>query len=513
MVKQPKKQIRKLNRKKKGLDASYSDAGNVSGKYGGVQGSMRASGSDEHQDAVPDLARSRMLGAFTVFALAIALAVFGVISIFMPKPEVSQIENRPLEKAPSFSMAALASGKLTDAFSRFYSDTFPWRENMIESSSDFKSLFGMKGKEGDQDVSIHFGVDTAGGKDDAQDAKGGKSGAGAGGTGAAISAGGVASPGAAGATSTFTEEDDPNANNRLTGEGEREGGVIVVGDTALEFYGFSKNTNDKYVSIVNRFEEKYRGRITTAAIVVPTNIEFKLPEKYADLSDSQRKAIDYIYGNMNGGVKKIDVYNTMKKHAGEYIYFRTDHHWTQLGAFYAYRNYCAAMGLPHTGLLSYQQRRLDGFLGSFYNSIGGNSAMKANPDYVLAYLPVVPYKAMGYENSYMSNGFEISLVRTPEEIPAANKYLAFSGGDMPLLHIKMESNTGRRLIIFKESYANAFIPFLTENYDEILVVDFRYYEGDANSLIDEYQINEALFLNYVSAAGSERQVDRLATLF
>jgi hypothetical protein len=139
--------------------------------------------------------------------------------------------------------------------------------------------------------------------------------------------------------------------------------------------------------------------------------------------------------------------------------------------------------------------------------------MRANPDRVLAYAPVVPYEMTGYENSRMSDGFKMNIIRGPDEILTANKYLAFTGGDLPLIDIKTQSGTGRRLIIFKESFANAFIPFLTENYDEIVVVDFRYYEGSVAGLIDTYNINEALFLNYVSAAGSEMQVDRLSALF
>jgi hypothetical protein len=216
---------------------------------------------------------------------------------------------------------------------------------------------------------------------------------------------------------------------------------------------------------------------------------------------------------MNEDITKVDVYDSMKEHANEYVYFRTDHHWTQLGAYYAYRDYCKALGLPHTALLSYSRVRLDGFLGSFYNSIGGNKTMKKSPDFVLAYEPVVPYEATGYFDSSMESGFNLNLIRGPDEIKTSNKYLAFSGGDLPVIDIKTQSNTGRRLILFKESFANAFIPFLTENYDEIIVVDFRYYEGSVDRLINKYQINEALFLNYASAAGSEKQVSRLAALF
>jgi hypothetical protein len=406
----------------------------------------------------------------------------------------------------------LFGGRLTDDFSRYYSDTFPWREWMITGASDFKSSFGVGGDDGDN-VSIHYGVDTAGGQDDApaDDAQADTPAD----TPVDASETTTVSPEAVGATTSdaVTTPEEAVAVEKLEGEGKREGGVIVIGDAALEFYGFAEKNNARYASIINNFDEKYRGSITTTALVAPTNIEFKLPDKYKDLTDDQRAAVSFIYGKLNDDVVKVDVYDSLRNHANEYVYFRTDHHWTQLGAYYAYRDYCKTLGLPHTPLLSYERIRLDGFLGSFYNSIGGNSEMKANPDYVLAYEPVVPYEMTGYENSQMENGFKLSLIRGPDEIQIANKYVALSGGDLPIIHIKMQSDTGRRLIIFKESFANAFIPFLTENYDEIIVVDFRYYEGNVDNLIAQYNVNEALFLNYVSSAGSEKQVDRLAALF
>jgi hypothetical protein len=405
---------------------------------------------------------------------------------------------------------------------------------MIAAAADLKSLFGVRGAGDGGNISIHYGVDTAGGQDDAHEAASpddpdadviadgdgddsGSAPAAEAGTGGAIGAtAGAISPaetGTGAAASSPSAPPDTDEVTKLAGEGKREGGVIVIGDTALEFYGFAEKNNARYAKIVNAFAEKYRGKITTAALVAPTNIEFKLPDKYADLTDDQRAAISYIYERLNDDVVKVDVYDSMKAHANEYVYFRTDHHWTQLGAYYAYLDYCKALGLSSSDLSSYSRIRLDDFLGSFYNSIGGNSEMRANPDYVLAYAPVVPYEMVGYENSDMESGFKMNIIRGPDEIQVSNKYLAFTGGDLPVIDIKMQSSTGRRLIVFKESFANAFIPFLTENYDEILVIDFRYYEGNVDSLIGEYKINEALFLNYVSSAGSARQMDRLSALF
>jgi hypothetical protein len=468
----------------------------------------------------------------TLIIFIATLGALGVLSFVMPKPEISRIENRPLEKPPVLTAGSLLSGDFTDELSAYYSDTFPWRENMIAAAADLKSAFGIRNDGGGENVSIHYGVDTAGGQDDAHAAAApddpdadviadGPTAPGEGdslapATGAAIPAAEAETDPATPPPDATPEDEPPEGADdaaQLAGEGTREGGVIVIGDTALEFYGFSKQVNKKYAKIINAFDEKYRGRVTTAALIAPTNIEFKLPDRYADLTNDQRAAISYVYGHLNDDVVKVDVYDSLKAHANEYIYFRTDHHWTQLGAYYAYRDYCEALGLTHAALSSHPQIQLDGFLGSFYNSIGGNKEMREHPDFVLAYAPVVPYEMTGYENSEMKDGFRMNIIRGPEEILISNKYLAFTGGDLPLIDIRMQSDTGRRLIIFKESFANAFIPFLTENYDEIVVVDFRYYEGDVGKLIKKYDINEALFLNYVSAAGSEKQVDRLAALF
>jgi hypothetical protein len=484
------------------------------------------------------------------------LAICGIVSLLAPKPTISQIENRPLETAPAFSAKALMSGDFTDTFSLYYSDTFPLRERMIEAASGFRGLFGVKGKD---DAEIFIGKGTAEGIDGNAPAGGGDdAGGGADVTGdetidgsgdKTLTPGGVsttpdaiATPGAAttppsvattpggtattpsaavtpgGATAQGDTDSNSNAGNTGTEigadtKGDVQGGLIVLGDTSLEFYGFSKKVNTKYTKVINRFDKKYKSTILTNVMVVPTNVEFKLPKKYRDLTRPQDEAIDFIYGNLSSDINKINIYNDLKEHANEYIYFRTDHHWTALGAYYAYREYCIERGFPHTPLGNYSQIRLDGFLGSFYNAVGGNKKMKKNPDYVIAYPPVTPYKMAGYEKA---NGkgekLELSLVRTPKEIPGSNKYLAFSGGDMPYIHITTEANTGRRLIIFKESYANAFIPFLTENYDEICVVDFRYFTGSVDNLIKKNNIKEALFLNYVSAAGSSRQVDLLESM-
>jgi hypothetical protein len=97
-------------------------------------------------------------------------------------------------------------------------------------------------------------------------------------------------------------------------------------------------------------------------------------------------------------------------------------------------------------------------------------------------------------------------------VPSSNKYLAYASGDLPYISIVTEHKNGRRLVVFKESFANAMLPFLIENYEELHVIDFRYYKGDIETFLRERAINEALFLNYAASAGSVSQVERLRQL-
>lgn len=422
---------------------------------------------------------------------ASALILIGFIALISPKPAVSDIENRALAEKPTLSFETLKDGSYTRELAIYYSDTFPFRESLIKGAAWFRGLFGLAGED---DVTLHQGVSTAEGADNAFPEK--------------PTDANLEKP-----VPVFDMEPREQVDNRFNEDYTVDrGGVIVVGNTALELYGFSEEPNLAYAAAVNRFHARYQGRVKTNVMVVPTNVEFKIPDKYKGMSADQYEAIRFIYEQIDSRVNKVQVYNALAAHSGEYIYFRTDHHWTALGAYYAYCKFMETKSLKPATLGNFTEVRLDGFLGSLYNAIGGNPALGAEPDYVIAYQPGYACTVEGYETADPASIIGgLKLVRGPEEIPGKNKYLAF-GGDLAYTKITTPNQTGRRIIIFKESFANAMIPFLTANYDEIHLVDFRYYNGDIDSLISENRINEALFLNYVSSAGSARQVERLSAL-
>jgi hypothetical protein len=447
------------------------------------------------------------------FAFWGVLALMGVLSFVAEKPTVSDIENRPLETMPEASLTALVDGSWTAEFSLYYSDTFPHRERMIETAA---FLRGLRGFRGEDEVVIRLDAGASEGRDgnieDGEDAVAGAENAGKNATRARVAANG-----------TPVSEIDPGVKNDPIPpayeatplpdvDGERKGGVLMVGDTVLDLYGFNEASNATYADIVGGFSERHKETILTSVMVVPTNVEFKIPKRYRDLSASQYDAITFIYERLPNSVNKVWAYNALAEHSDEDIYFRTDHHWTGLGAYYAYLEFAKTRYFRTADLSAYEQVRHDGFLGSLYNSMGGSSVLKEHPDYLIAYRPPTAYTMTGYYGSDMTGAISMHFAQEPHEITNRNKYLAYAGGDLPYINIVTEHKNGRKLVVFKESFANAMLPFLVENYEEIHVVDFRYYQGDIEAFLQAHAINEALFLNYAASAGSVTQVERLRQL-
>jgi hypothetical protein len=285
--------------------------------------------------------------------------------------------------------------------------------------------------------------------------------------------------------------------------------IVVIGDTALSLYGYYQPAVLEYANTVNAFAQRYGDTLKTSVLVVPLYAEFRLPDEYKNLSNDQYEALSEIYTNISDEVNKVQVYNALAEHIQEYVYFRTDHHWTGLGAWYAYQQYADSLGLSYRPLSDYQEIYYNDFLGSLYNQIGGDARMDANPDYLIAYQPPWKIESYGYDSPDLSDASgDLGMLVDPEQVTGSNKYMAF-GYEYSYKKIISSNNTGRKLIIFRESFANAMIPFLTEQYDEIHVVDFRYFTGNVDALIRDNGITDALFMNNMSSAGSDTHVWQL----
>ena len=303
-----------------------------------------------------------------------------------------------------------------------------------------------------------------------------------------------------------------------SGSSEQLGALLKIGDTGYEYYNFVEERANNYITAVCDAGSQL-GSIKLYNIIVPTSMDIMLPESYIQEnninSQDQKKAIDYMVKSINGinpNVKTVPVFDALKLHNNDYIYFRTDHHWTQLGAYYAYAEFCKAKGIDPTPLEDYEKSTYDGFLGSFYAD-NPNSEMENHPDTVEAYRT----KADTSLTFTQADGITVSdwpVIQDGTDYGTSMKYLIFCAGDQPYEEIvNNDLSDGSACLVVKESFGNAFIPFLVDHYETVYVVDYRYYNGDISDLAQQKGVSDVILVNNISMTRNEELISALDNTF
>lgn len=295
-----------------------------------------------------------------------------------------------------------------------------------------------------------------------------------------------------------------------TGDTGEKKKLLVEKDKIEEVFEFDKNTADQYIAMLNYYAEKLPENINLYTMLVPTQIEFER-KLYKSIADSQKEAIAYIYENAAPRVQTIDAYSALEAHKTEYVYFRTDHHWTQLGAFYACNAFLQAQDLPAMQLSQYEKHAYPGFFGTLYKQ-AGKPAME--PDTIEYFLKGenLPTNAFGYLDDGSPVDYGGTLYWTPAQGEEAS-YKIFLCGDHSLLDIPTATKNGKTILIIKDSYANAFAPWLTENYERILMVDPRSYREGLQTVLDQYAPNDVLIMNYTFSATFPDLVQSIRSIY
>ena len=279
--------------------------------------------------------------------------------------------------------------------------------------------------------------------------------------------------------------------------------LLINGDTAYEYYNFVRPVADGYIATVNRAAQLLNGKATVYDIIVPTSMGITAPERLTATvnTSDQKKAIDYMYAGMRG-VKTVPLYDVLKGHRDEYIYFRTDHHWTALGAYYAYLQLMTVKDAAAVPLTSFIERPFPGYLGSFYTTSKKLPQLAANPDTVYAYQP--PSTNAALITDAPGKSFNADIIS--DMTRSSGKYLTFIKGDHPLTYIKNPTLTdGSVCILIKESFGNAFAPFLVEHYEHLYIVDYRYIAKVDNRGLVQFcnekggTTTDVIFMNNISA--------------
>ena len=298
----------------------------------------------------------------------------------------------------------------------------------------------------------------------------------------------------------------------LNGDQQQYDAVYRVGDTGYEMYSYVDSTAKKYADNVNAVADALAGKANVYMLPIPLSSGISLPDELygKDVFGDQKEAEQKIIGYMNGNVKSVALYDALLAHRTEYVYFRTDHHWTATGAYYAYEQFCKAKGITPTPIASYKADEYDGFLGTFYRDSNQNATMGANPDKVVAYHPLSTEATLDYGDSENANLTRGKIIYDESDAPASLKYGAFITGDNAYSVINNPDVTdSSSCIVVKESFGNAFVPFLTDHYQTIYVLDYRYWKGSISQFAQDKGVQDVLFVNNLSAIRSTALVGYL----
>lgn len=431
-----------------------------------------------------------------------------IVSLIIPlRPTFSETEKRELAKFPEFNVQALVKGTYFADIDTWFADTFPFRESLTTLNSKLTSWYGF----GDKVSSLNGVV-----ADEIPDAPNT-----------------TLPPLTTDKTETTApnETTDPIENTtdkvsepssvapESTTDAPKKtqtlGGILVVGNSGYEYYNFIQSTADEYARCVNSLNANLKGTKTKVYdIVVPTSIDITLDESTRNSvqSSNQQKAIDYIYASMDKKVKTVDIYTTLKQHSDEYIYYRTDHHWTALGAYYSYVELMKAKGDAPLNLeKNFTKTSYGDFLGSFYTDTNKNKKLEKKPDDLIAYVPKFKTDMFFLE----SDGDKITwpIVNDVSSYPTGYKYSAFAGGDNKYTRVKNLSEDAKgSCIVIKESFGNAMIPFIAGNYKYVYVIDYRYWNGSLSELAKEKKADDVIFINNISATRNKALVQSLSKL-
>ncbi len=282
-------------------------------------------------------------------------------------------------------------------------------------------------------------------------------------------------------------------------------GVTIADGIGMELLGISEKSAEKYAEMINKTADALENT-NVYSIIIPSAGEFYSPES---MKVSQIKGIRAAYKALNKKVTPINAYAALCEKADEHIFFKTDHHWTQRGAYYAYREFANQKGMYIPPLDEFETEKIYGYLGSFAAFAAGTpgeTILSANTDEFEKFYPSVNAKCTFYSDGEMKN-----KTGTGEVVSAYHSYTSFIGGDHPVTKIETDVKNGKTLVIIKESYGNAFTTWSVNNYETIYAIDPREFNGfggkdtrfDLKKFYEQTQFDDLIIITYPVSTISE----------
>ncbi|MGM9869866.1 MAG: DHHW family protein [Sodaliphilus sp.] len=409
--------------------------------------------------------------------IAIILIVFGIgVIIFdtFPRSTFSELEKRDLASFPAYTAEKLHDGSYFKAISTWFSDSEPYRDVLMKMSMQFSDLIGIAQSE--ENIRFH----------------------------AAESTKPKASP---------ENADIAEYQNEITANEKAKiahAGIVLIGKTphvrALMAYGGEASGGTAFANMANAYKKAFP-KVNVYCMVIPTAIEFYCPDQAKRVTKPQLPTIKNIYKHLAPNVKGVDAYTPLAKHVKEDIFLRTDHHWAPLGAYYAAQQLAMDAGVPFKPLSSYDKHVIHGYVGSMYG-YSKDISVKESPEDFVYYTPKAIHYTTTYINYQVNKDFKVTSESKPYngeffhtfKDGSAGAYCTFMGGDSKIVKVRTQQKNGRRIIVFKDSFGNPVPGFLFFSFEEVHVIDYRYFTKDIYKYVADNKITDIVFANNIFVA-------------
>ena len=276
-------------------------------------------------------------------------------------------------------------------------------------------------------------------------------------------------------------------------------GYLLYDGAAYSQAYFNKRVSQRYADAYVKYTETFPGVRITAINHPANSINIKNPYVQAMLND-QGKVLDDMASVMYGDVNYINLRSTFEKHKGEYLFFKSDFHWTQLGAYYTYCEYAKSIGLTPTPLSAFEDRVLTTEFIGLTNHYAKDDRVNTFYDTLHAYMPRKEHTyTIYYDAEKNIKGQYDTCVHTNIET-----YSCFLIGDQPYAEIVVpENDPDKVLLVIKESSGNAFVPFLIEHYGKIIVIDPRHIDIDIRPLVKNEGVDDIILFATASTSNGD----------
>ncbi|MDD4688377.1 MAG: DHHW family protein [Eubacteriales bacterium] len=277
------------------------------------------------------------------------------------------------------------------------------------------------------------------------------------------------------------------------------GSIFVSGTRAMESIVLTHISD--YASLISQASAQLPN-CNVYNMIVPTGTEY-----YGEKVKSIIGDVTSLYDKLDPSVIPINVFEELDKHKDENIYFRTDHHWTQRGAYFAYQKFLeySHRSLPPLSQFPVEKKTYTGSMANFLAQTPYGAVMRNNPDEIEYFKPIVKTSATVYNDKWLKD-----KSRGVSVVSASGGYLGYIGGDAPVTVIKSSCYSDKKLLIVKESFGNALATWAVNNYSEIYVIDPRYFNNKKHpnsfKLTDFYELtkfDDVLFINYPGGVSSD----------